>query len=227
MSEDTSPFHPVCGPGAACSNSFVPASHGWSGPAPSIMVGLGLGCGPHPSSGIAVYRCAGVSGARLVAPHRAHLRAHPSPTMRASHAVMEPRPMIHGWKRASCRCFEKPPSRSRYGWGPSCGGHSRVPFTTRREATKSLPGRGGGGGHTYDFSSCFFSKFKKSTKSGFSREMTYFIWVPWPQNRGGGVLLPRFCPKISKTLKCGLFWGIFACSGLVLQNSAAHQCTCL
>ena len=44
---------------------------------------------------------------------------------------------------------------------------------------------------------------------------------------GGGVLLPKFCPKISKTLKFGLFWCIFACSGLVLQNSAAHQCTCL
>ena len=43
-----------------------------------------------------------------------------------------------------------------------------------------------------------------------------------PQNRGGGVLLPEFCLKISKTLKFGLFWGIFACSGLVLQNSAAH-----
>ena len=40
-SEDTSPVHPVCGPGAACSHSPVAASHGWSGPAPRIMVGLG------------------------------------------------------------------------------------------------------------------------------------------------------------------------------------------
>ena len=56
------------------------------------------------------------------------------------------RPMIHGGKRASCSCFENPPGRSWYGWGPSCGGHSRVPFTTRREATKSLSGLGGGGG---------------------------------------------------------------------------------
>ena len=53
--------------------------------------------------------------------------------------------MIHGGKRASCRCFKKPPGRSGYRWGSSCGGHSSVPFTTRREATKSLPGRRGGG----------------------------------------------------------------------------------
>ena len=45
--------------------------------------------------------------------------------------------------------------------------------------------------------------------------------------QGGQVLPPDICPKISKTLKYGLFWGIFACSELVLQNSAAHQCTCL
>ena len=94
----------------------------------------------------AAYRCAGVSGARVAAHHRPHSRAHSSPTMRASHAVMEPRPMIHRGKRASCRCLEKPPGRSRYGCGSSCGGHSRVPPTTRREAAKSLSARGGGGG---------------------------------------------------------------------------------
>ena len=81
--------------------------------------------------------------------------------------------------------------------------------------------------HTYDFSSCFFPKFKKSAKGRFSREMTYFFGFYGPKIGGGGFLLPGFCPKISKTLKFGLFWGIFACSGLVLQNSAAHQCTCL
>ena len=145
-SEDTSPVHPVSGPGAACSHPPVAASHGWSGPAPRITVGLGRVSGPHPSSGMAVYRCAGVPGARVAAHHRLHSRAHSSPTTRASHAVMEPRPMIHGGKRAPCRCFENPPGRSWYGWGPSWGGHSRVPFTTRREATKSLLGRGGGGG---------------------------------------------------------------------------------
>ena len=79
---------------------------------------------------------------------------------------------------------------------------------------------------TYDFSSCFFPKFKKSAKRGFSREMTYFFGFYGPKI-GGGVHLPEFCPKKLKTLKFGLFWGIFACSGLVLQNSAAHQCTCL
>ena len=80
---------------------------------------------------------------------------------------------------------------------------------------------------TYDFSSCFFPKFKKSAKGRFSREMTYFFGFYGPKIGGGGFLLPGACPKISKTLKFGLFWGIFACSGLVLQNSAAHQCTCL
>ena len=80
--------------------------------------------------------------------------------------------------------------------------------------------------NTYDFSSCFFPKFKKSAKRGFSRGMTYFFGFYGPKI-GGGVHLPEFCPKKLKTLKFGLFWGIFACSGLVLQNSAAHQCTCL
>ena len=57
--------------------------------------------------------------------------------------------------------------------------------------------------------------------------MTYFFGFYGPKI-GGGVLLPEFCPKISKTLKFGLFCGFFfACSWLVLQNSAAHQCTCL
>ena len=108
-SEDTFPVHPVCGPGAACSHSPVAASHGWSGSAPRITVGLGRVSGPHPSSEMAAYRCAGVSGARVAAHHRPHSRAHSSATMRASNAVMEPHPMIHGGERASCRCFEKPP----------------------------------------------------------------------------------------------------------------------
>ena len=146
MSQDTSPLHPTCASGAACSHPSAAASHGWSGPAPRIMVGLGRVCGPHPSSGMAAYCCAGAPGARGAAHHRPYSRAHSAPTIRASHAVMDPRPMIHGRKRASCRCFEKPPGRSRYGWGPSCGGPSRVPFMTRREATKRLPGREGGGG---------------------------------------------------------------------------------
>ena len=146
MSEDTSPAHPTCGFWAACSHSSAAAFQGWSGPAPRITMGRGRVCGPHPSSGMAAHCCAGASGARVAAHHRPHSRAHCAPTIRASKPVMEPRPMIHGWKRVSCRSFEKPPSRSRYGWGFSCGGHSRVSFTTRREATKSLSGRGGGGG---------------------------------------------------------------------------------
>ena len=146
MSEDTSPPHPTCCFGAACRHSSAAASHGWSGPAPRIMVGRGRLCGPHPSCGMAAYCCAGAFGPCVVAHHRPPSRAYSAPTIRASHAVMEPRPMIHGGKRASCRCFEKPPGTSRYGWGFSCGGHSRVPFMTRREATQSLLGRAGGGG---------------------------------------------------------------------------------
>ena len=72
-------------------------------------MGLGRVSGPHPRSGMAAYRCAGVSGARVAAHHRPHSRAHSSPTMRASHAVMEPRPDDPRWERASCRCLEKPP----------------------------------------------------------------------------------------------------------------------
>ena len=72
-----------------------------------------------------------------------------------------------------------------------------------------------------------FSQNSKCRQEGvFSREMTYFFAFYGPKI-GGGVLLPKICPKISKTLEFGLFWGIFASSGLVLQNSAAHQCTCL
>ena len=76
------------------------------------MVGRGWVCGPHPSSGIATHCCAGVSGARVAAHYLPNLRAHSAPTIWASHAVMKPRPMIHGGKRASCRYFEKFPGRS-------------------------------------------------------------------------------------------------------------------
>ena len=50
MSQDTSPLHPACGSGASCSQSLAAASHGWSEPAPQIMVGRGRVCGPEPSS---------------------------------------------------------------------------------------------------------------------------------------------------------------------------------
>ena len=144
-------------------------------------------------------------------------------------------------------------------------------------------------GSTYDFSSCFFPKFKKSTKRGFSREMTYFFGFygtkigggssypnfvqkyqqPWnlayfgvflpalgwscrtvlhtsvpayggfsteipifigfsgPKIGMGGFLPSELSPKPSETLEFGLFWSIFVCSGVVQQNSAAHQCTCI
>ena len=72
-----------------------------------------------------------------------------------------------------------------------------------------------------------FSKNSKSLQKGVFPRNDLFFWFLRPQNRGGGVLLPQFCPKKSKTLNFGLFLGIFASSGLVLQNSAAHQCTCL
>ena len=49
MSNDLSPLHPTCGSGAACSQPLAAASHGWSGPAPRIMVGRGRVCGPQPS----------------------------------------------------------------------------------------------------------------------------------------------------------------------------------
>ena len=72
----------------------------------------------------------------------------------------------------------------------------------------------------------FSQNSKSQQKADFRGKRPTFVVSTAPK-KGGGFLLPGFCPKISKTLKFGLFWGIFACSGLVLQNSAAHQCTCL
>ena len=40
--------------------------------------------------------------------------------------------------------------------------------------------------HTYDFSSCFLRKFKKSAKRGFSRAKTYFCHFYVPKVGGGG-----------------------------------------
>ena len=79
---------------------------------------------------------------------------------------------------------------------------------------------------TYDLAA-FFPKIQKVRKESFFAENDLFFWFLRPQIGGGGFLLPRFCPKISKTLKLGLFWGLFATSLLVLQKSAAHQCACL
>ena len=146
MSEDTSPFHPACGSGAACSHSFAAASHGWSGPAPRIMVGHGRVCGPHPSSGMAAYRCAEISGARVAAHQRPHSRAHSSPTIRASHAVMKPRPMIHCGKRASRRCFEKPSAGPGTGGGHLAAALQGAIHDTEGGYEVLVRARGGGGG---------------------------------------------------------------------------------
>ena len=51
---------------------------------------------------------------------------------------------------------------------------------------------------TYDFSSCFFPKFKKSAKRGFWREMTYFFGFYGPKIRGGGGTYPNFVQKFQK-----------------------------
>ena len=134
------------GSGAARSHSVVSASQGRSGPAQRIIVGRGRVCGPPPSSGKAAYCAAGAPGERVVVHHGLLSCPHSAPTMCASHAVMELRPMIHVWKSAPRRCFEKPAGRSKYGWRFSLVGPSRVPFTRWRQVTKSPLGRAGGGG---------------------------------------------------------------------------------
>ena len=80
---------------------------------PNNQRGPQPGVWPPPSSGTAAYCGGGVPGARVVGNHWSKLRAHSAPTMCASHAVMEMRPMIHGGKSVPRRCFEKPPGRSR------------------------------------------------------------------------------------------------------------------
>ena len=59
--------------------------------------------------------------------------------------------------------------------------------------------------HTYDFSSCFFPKFTKSTKRGFSREMTYFSGFYGPKIGGGGS--PTLL--LSKKIKYPEMWPLF------------------
>ena len=54
--------------------------------------------------------------------------------------------------------------------------------------------------YTYDFSSCFFRKLKKSAKRGFSREMTHFVFVSTAPTKGEGVPLTRFLPQKYETL---------------------------
>ena len=109
--EDKSPPHPVWGLVAVRIDAAPWASHGRSGSAPPIVNGRGWVCGPHPSRGILASALA--SGERLVSQHRLQCQAQSEPTMRASHAVMELRPMIHRGNSAPQRCPEKPSGRSR------------------------------------------------------------------------------------------------------------------
>ena len=51
---------------------------------------------------------------------------------------------------------------------------------------------------TYDFSSCFSPKFKKSAKGSFSRQMTYFFGFYGPKIGGGGSFYPAFVQKYQK-----------------------------
>ena len=80
---------------------------------------------------------------------------------------------------------------------------------------------------TYNFSSCLFPKIQKFIKKGNFAGGDLFSSFLWPQIRKGGSFYPGFVQNYQNTRTFGLFWGIFACSGLVLQNSAAYKCTCL
>ena len=62
---------------------------------------------------------------------------------------------------------------------------------------------------------------------GFSTEIALLLGFSCPKIRMGGFFPPELSPKPSKTLELGLFWGTFVCCGVVLQNSAAHQRTCI
>ena len=74
---------------------------------------------------------------------------------------------------------------------------------------------------TYDFSSCFFPKFKKSTKRGFSREMTYFFGFYGP-NIGGGGPPTRI---LSKNIKNPEIWPILGYFCLLWPGPAEQCCT--
>ena len=72
--------------------------------------------------------------------------------------------------------------------GPSAGCVEGSAVGRRGRVVGGPFARGQGNVYTYDFSSCFFPKFKKSTKRGFSPEMTYFFCF-YGSKIGGGVLL--------------------------------------
>ena len=74
--------------------------------------------------------------------------------------------------------------------------------------------------YTYDFSSCFFPKFKKSTKKGFSREMTYFFGF-YGSKIGGGSSYPNFVQKYQKPE----IWPILGYFCLLWAGPAEQCCT--
>ena len=74
---------------------------------------------------------------------------------------------------------------------------------------------------TYDFSSCFFPKFKKSAKRGFSREMTYFFGFYGPKIGGGGP--PTRI--LSKKIKNPEIWPILGYFCLLWAGPAEQCCT--
>ena len=105
----------------------------------------------------------------------------------------------------------------------NCNPRSHVEACCYCETRRDMTG-------TYDFSSCFPPKFKKSAKRCFSRDMTYLFGSYGPKIGGGGPPTQI----VSKNIKhlevwpiLGYFYLLWALKGLVLQNTAAHQCTCL
>ena len=75
--------------------------------------------------------------------------------------------------------------------------------------------------HTYDFSSCFFPKFKKSTKRGFSREMTYFFGFYGTKIGRGGPPTRM----LSKNIKNPENWPILGYFCLLGAGPAEQCCT--
>ena len=69
-------------------------------------------------------------------------------------------------------------------------------------------------------------KVEKFTKRGLSRRITCLFGFYGPRIAGEVPSSQALSDNI-QTLKFGLFSGFFACSWLVLQNSAAQECTCL
>ena len=84
------------------------------------------------------------------------------------------------------------------------------------------------GGCTYDFSSCFFPKFKTSAKAGFSWEKTYLFSSFRPQNRGGGSSYPSSVQKYQKPRYLAYF-GVFllalgwSCRTVLHTSVPAHR----